>query len=245
MKRILPVTLAVLTGMIIVADYLLSIPWLDALGAGVIRTISLLAATALLLGLLNLMQVHGRRLRHLQSGWPYSLVLLGGAALVLVLGLWPDEAGAANPEIPTIFSMAWIFAYVIGPLQSTVLALIAIFAATTAYRGLRFYRPEMFFFAIGALVVLLGSAPGLQQRWDFVAPFRDWFLAVPGAAGVQGLLLGVGLGVLLTGLRIITGLERPYLQARPAAPPSAAAGPSTMGSGLSEEAQSAQSETAI
>jgi hypothetical protein len=39
---------------------------------------------------------------------------------------------------------------------------------------------------------------------------RDWILDVPAMAGVRGILLGVGLGALLTAIRLLLGVERPY-----------------------------------
>jgi hypothetical protein len=42
---------------------------------------------------------------------------------------------------------------------------------------------------------------------DFVRP---WFQHVLGMGGARGILIGVALGTLTTGLRILLGAERPY-----------------------------------
>jgi hypothetical protein len=39
---------------------------------------------------------------------------------------------------------------------------------------------------------------------------KDWILGVPVTAGVRGILLGVALGILLTSIRLLSGVERPY-----------------------------------
>jgi hypothetical protein len=51
---------------------------------------------------------------------------------------------------------------------------------------------------------LLGNIPGLS---DFVRPYLAQVIAVGGA---RGILLGVALGTLTTGLRILFGADRPY-----------------------------------
>ena len=61
---------------------------------------------------------------------------------------------------------------------------------------------------IVVLLVLLGqSALGLVPA---LPKLKDWILEVPTMAGVRGILLGVALGALLTGVRLLLGLERPY-----------------------------------
>jgi hypothetical protein len=40
--------------------------------------------------------------------------------------------------------------------------------------------------------------------------FQSWLIQVPAAAGARGILLGVALGTVAIGLRVLTGMERPY-----------------------------------
>ena len=59
-----------------------------------------------------------------------------------------------------------------------------------------------------ALIVLVGQVTvGLVP---ILPGIRDWILDVPAMAGVRGILLGVALGALLTGIRLLLGAERPY-----------------------------------
>ena len=51
--------------------------------------------------------------------------------------------------------------------------------------------------------VTLGLVPVLSK-------LKDWILDVPAMAGVRGILLGAALGALLTGIRLLLGVERPY-----------------------------------
>ena len=63
-------------------------------------------------------------------------------------------------------------------------------------------------FLIVAAVALLGSTPIVGMEW--LADVRDWIVNVPGMAGARGLLLGVALGTVITGLRVFLTIERPY-----------------------------------
>jgi hypothetical protein len=40
--------------------------------------------------------------------------------------------------------------------------------------------------------------------------FRDWVVNVPVMAGSRGILLGIALGTIVSGLRLLVGVDRPY-----------------------------------
>jgi hypothetical protein len=40
---------------------------------------------------------------------------------------------------------------------------------------------------------------------------KDWVLEVPALAGARGILLGAALGTAATGLRVLLGIDRPYV----------------------------------
>jgi hypothetical protein len=63
-------------------------------------------------------------------------------------------------------------------------------------------------FVIIVALSLLGSTPILGFRWT--SDLRDWLVKVPGMAGMRGLLLGVALGTVITGLRILLAQDRPH-----------------------------------
>jgi hypothetical protein len=39
---------------------------------------------------------------------------------------------------------------------------------------------------------------------------RDWLLAVPVSAGARGILLGIALATVVTGVRVLIGQDRSY-----------------------------------
>jgi len=106
----------------------------------------------------------------------------------------------------------WILRYVYQPLEAAFLALLVFFIASAIYRGLRVRTWEMGLFALAALIVLIGAAPLMQLVSPLIPAARDWIVNVPAVAGVRGILFGVALGVIATGLRLLTGIDRPYAE---------------------------------
>ncbi|HOR01148.1 MAG TPA: hypothetical protein PLJ35_20220 [Anaerolineae bacterium] len=198
MRRVLPGLVALGAGVIILLDYLLEHPLLDMLGGYLLDGAVILGACALLLGLMNLLLVNERRIRRRERGWGASAVILVSALASLGLGLvaWQTPA------------WAWFYRSVLFPLEAGAGALLAFAVAGAAVRTWRFGSVEGALLLVVGLVVLLGSLPlgGLQV----LAPLRDWIMAVPVLAAVRGILLGVALGVVATGLRVLVGVDRPY-----------------------------------
>ena len=63
-------------------------------------------------------------------------------------------------------------------------------------------------FLVAVVVTLVGWLPfGFMSS---VNDFREWVLAVPALAGARGILLGIALGTVVVGLRVLIGAEHPY-----------------------------------
>ena len=75
---------------------------------------------------------------------------------------------------------------------------------------------EMALFAITAVIVLVTSVPFLQVFSPLVPQVHEWVVNVPAVAGVRGVVLGVALGVIATGLRLLTELRSDPREAPPA-----------------------------
>ena len=64
------------------------------------------------------------------------------------------------------------------------------------------------FFLVIVVISLVAWLP--FRSLGFANAIRDWLIAVPASAGARGVLLGVALGTIAIGLRVLTGVERPY-----------------------------------
>jgi hypothetical protein len=165
----------------------------------------ILAGVALLVGVANLFSVHWHKATTGRPGGFYSLVLvLSLVFTVLVVGYLG----------PTSSWGMWIFNYIQVPIESSLMAVLAV---TLIYGTARLLGRRLNWFSLvflgTALVVLLGTTPlfgveipGLHGPQGL----RALIASIPAVAGARGLLLGVALGTVAAGLRILSGSDRPY-----------------------------------
>jgi hypothetical protein len=199
-RRSLPMALAMAIGALMLVDFFFDERHINALGGFFLESTIIVVAFALLLGLLNVLVVHLRRIFKREGGWFYSIALVAMALVVMVAGLPGPDSSAVE----------WIFDHVQFPLQAATFSLLAFFVATAAYRGLRIRSPEALAFVLTAVVVLIGQVPVGKYLGDVVPALKDWILNVPSTAGVRGIIIGVALGTIATGVRVLMGIDRPY-----------------------------------
>jgi hypothetical protein len=205
LKRMLPTAIAIAAGLFVLIALFTPIPLFDVIGTYLIDTAVILAAFALLLGVINVLRVHARKIQKGPPGSIYSFVLIAAMLIVLVIGLPALPGRPAGPSQPII---QWIFENIQVPIQASLSALLVFFVVTAAYRLLLVRNLEATVMLIVVLIVLIGQVGvGLVP---VLPKLKDWILTVPTLAGVRGILLGVALGALLTGIRLLIGVERPY-----------------------------------
>jgi hypothetical protein len=197
--------IAIISGLLMVAGFFIQTPLLVTAIDTLANWVVMVAAIALILGVGNLVWVHGRRLIHQEAGWIHSFALLAALTMTIVLGLMPGMGGSQSP------GMVWIVAFVYQPLAATILSLLGFSMASAAIRTLRAHTPEGAVLLAAALVVLLGSMPWIAPVWDGFSRAQSWLLSVVGAAGMRGILIATALGALAAGGRVLMGLDRHYL----------------------------------
>jgi hypothetical protein len=205
LRRILPAAIAIAVSLFVLAAAFTSIPLFRDLGTYFINMAVIIAAFALFLGLINVARVHWRKVRERQTGWLYSFVLILSMLIVLLLGLWTPPGQPSGASQPVV---RWIFENVQAPIQASLSALLVFFVVTAAYRVLRIRNAESAVMLVVVLLVLVGQV--MLGLVPILPDIRDWLLDVPAMAGARGILLGVALGALLTGIRLLLGVERPY-----------------------------------
>jgi hypothetical protein len=204
LKRRFPTAIAIAIGLLVLLSRFFPNATLTALGYFFIDSAIIVAAFAIILGFFNLMIVHFKKIRRRQRDWPYSIILIVTMWIVLVAGLLLDNRGADASAV------RWIFQYVQFPIQATIASLLAFFVASAAYRAFRARNFESLLMLVVGIIVLLGQTPLGASMWDQLPAIKDWILEVPGLAGARGIILGVSLGTIATGLRILLGIDRPY-----------------------------------
>ena len=212
-KGIFSVAIAIAFGLLVLAGYLFghqadgSLSLLGELQLSILNLAVVLAGFAVLVGVGNLLLVHISKIRQKQKGSFYGFILVVTLLVTFLLGLLAPYV----PKAANIFNGAF---YAIQlPVEASLMALLAV---TLTYASVRLLRRRLellsIIFMATAVLVLLGSAP-----WPFVGdiPFlsdqlRPFVTQVLAVGGARGILLGVALGTLTTGLRILFGSDRPY-----------------------------------
>jgi len=166
----------------------------------------LLVAGALFLGLFNLLTVHWSKVSEQEKGWPYSAVLILAFLVTLILGLW------FGPDNQTLLML---FNYIQLPVEASLMALLTISLAVAGFRLVSRRRdPFSLIFVVVAMLVLLGTGPWLvasdSDAYIMLGQLRNWVAQVWASGGARGILLGVALGAILTGLRVLLAVDRPY-----------------------------------
>jgi hypothetical protein len=205
MKLPIVASLAIGFGLVALLGYFLPIPLLVDLREVLMRWALIVAAVALVVGVANLFTVHLRRINQAESGGFYSAVLVLSLVLTAAVVAWQGPTG----EWPL-----WVFQNIQMPLETSLMAVLAVSLVYAAARLLR-RRLNGFtvLFLASALVALLGAAPLLGIEIPGLhGPdgLRALLVSIPAVGGARGLLLGVALGATAAGLRILLGADRPY-----------------------------------
>ena len=202
-SRIVSTVVAMSAGLLVLADFFINSDSVNALGLYLIRTASIVAAFALVLGMVNVLTVHLSKISGRDKGWGYSGILLG--AMFFTLGTGVITGGPGSNWMQQLFET------VLFPLEATLFSLLAFFSVVAAYRAFRVKSLETGLFVVFGIIVLLGQVPVGARLWDQLPVIKDWVLEVPALAGARGILLGVALGAAATGLRVLLGIDRPYV----------------------------------
>src|SRR5262245_16304303 len=187
----------------------------------------IVAGFALTLGVVNVIQTHGKRIMRQEKGWMYSVTLLTGLFAMSgagVLGLFQDAGiGKYTDGSPTPFD--WIFGNIFFPLQATMFALLAFFMASAAYRAFRIRSFQATLLLAAAVIVMLGRvplgemiSPHLPESWvgtpggEYLLPWlTNWIMEKPNSASQSGIIIGAALGAAALSLRVILGLQTSHL----------------------------------
>ncbi len=194
------VTLSAAVSLIlIVVDRAGIFPVLQQVTTAFYRWIALFGVAALLLGALNLIRVHVRRIQQGAASWIHSLALV--TMMGIVIG-----GGLANPEGVRSALVVWILDHVIFPGQATLFALLVFFMAAAGYRLLRIGRPGGAWMLAGTVLVLLTQAPFADELWpSLLRTFTLWLVDEPVMAAARGALLGASVALLVAGLHYAFG----------------------------------------
>jgi len=202
--RIFTAAIAMASGLIVLLGYLYPLEMLTQLRGTLTDWAVIIAGTAVLVGILNLIFVQLEKIRSRQKNSIYGalliLSLLGTFGLGVVLG--PENQ----------FVQLTVDA-VIVPVEASLMAILAV---TLVYASIRLLRRRVdvmtVIFLVVAIVFLIAVMPKPIDPLisDQISQPILWLVGMFSSGGARGLLIGIALGTLLTGLRVLFGIDRPY-----------------------------------
>ena len=203
------VAVAIGVGLVVLAGYFFESPLLSTLRDYFLQGAVVVAGVAVLVGVFNLTSTHAKKMRQ-GDGAIYSAITVFALIITLLVGTY-DLFMTYWQEAPGLQYTRWIFENVQLPIEASLMAVIAISLTYAATRllGRRLNFMSAVFVAV-VLVLLVGAIPLVAANFDLIATFRQWILSVPSVGGARGILLGVALGIVATGIRILMGTDRPY-----------------------------------
>ncbi len=204
MKSPLSVLVAILSGVIVLAGYFFPIPSLIAIRTPMLDWAVTLAGVAGLVAIINLIfGVHFKRLREAGQKRFFSIVVLITFLVVSGFGFYLGPANVNFQKVVTSVQM---------PIETSLMALLAI---TLTYSSLKILQRQrnwmgfVFFLSVILFLVINSGILAFSAEIPVLQDLLSGFNQIP-AAGARGILLGIALGSLAAGVRILIGSDKPY-----------------------------------
>lgn len=200
--RVFTAIIAIAVGLLVLLGYFL--PQAAVLQVILLDWAIILAGAAALIGILNLVTVHADKIRRREKNSVYSAILIIGlfAAFIFSLVLRPQHT----------LIQTFVLNGILIPVEAALMGVLAVTLLYAAIRLLRHRADVMsIVFIITASLLFLGSATMPFGDIPVVGTLiRPWVSQIWAVGGARGILIGVALGTLVTGLRVLFGADRPY-----------------------------------
>ncbi len=202
MRKYLSPVIALLVGLVVLAGYFFQSE-LDLVLSLVLNGGLILVAATGLIGLGFLLWMHFRKLIFQEKGAFYSGIVLITFFFALVAGLVLTTENEFYRDLILNVQI---------PVEASLLGILAVTLLLTSLRLIRArgWTPLSIGFLGGAVVsllLILGFQQGLSS--PFAAELILFIKRLP-LVGARGILLGMALGGLVVGLRVLFSINRPY-----------------------------------
>ncbi len=208
MKRQIPILLAIGASLYPIVAFFVPTRPVNNFNQTLDEWMVIIASFALLLGIVSMIQVNLGKVRRRSQGWIFGLVILVSFAVMAAFGLFGKQG--ERPQ-GGLYPFTWVFNYAFSPMQSTMFSVLAFYVASASYRAFRVRNVEATLLLIGALLIMIGRIPLGQMIHPIVPGIAEWIMKFPNAAAQRGIIIGAALGAAAMSIRVIVGIERPYL----------------------------------
>ncbi len=220
MKRQVPILLAIIASVYPVIAFYFPAEGINRFNQALDEWMVIIASFALMLGIISMVQVNLHKVKRRQKGWIFSLLTLLAFAMMASFGLFGGQGERELADGTTrLEPFTWVFQFMYSPLQATMFSLLAFYVASASYRAFRVRNVEATLLLIGAVIIMIGRVPLGQQLLPGIASLgipgidevAEWIMTFPNAAAQRGVIIGAALGAASMSIRVMVGIERPYL----------------------------------
>lgn len=204
--------IAIALGLVVLLGYFIpadtgtsSLSTLLVLRSWIIGWAVTLAGFATLVAIIGLVIAHWQKLRARRNPDRYSFFMLVAFVLVFVFGVMQYLSG-------DIADFQLVVNAIQVPVEASLMAILAVtltVAAIGLFRRRMGLLPVVFLLSILLFLLLNSGLLASQENIPFVGDILAVLQFLP-VAGARGILLGIALGSLMAGLRILFGADRPY-----------------------------------
>jgi len=191
----------------------------------------IISGFAIILGQMSLIRMNFLKIQYKTENWKYCIVTLVSFFIMLFAGIfWGTQnqgglLGAGEGIVQSIGSKPfdYIFDNIYQHLMASMFSLLAFFIASAAYRAFIARTLESTLLLVSAILVMLGNT-SIGTSLTSLLPHSLKFLHLPtisayimdypNLAGQRAIMIGAGLGIIGSSLRIILGIERSWLGGR-------------------------------
>jgi hypothetical protein len=188
----------------------------------------IIAGFSIILGQMNLFKVNILKIQRRTKNWQYFIFTLVSFTIMVAFGLlWGTESnpgllGNGTKLVALVGEKPfdYLFNNVYQHLQATMFSLLAFFIASAAYRAFIARTLESNLLLAASILVMLGntSLGSILTGWLpdslyflHLPRISEFIMKFPNTAGQRAIMIGAGLGIIGSSLRIILGIERSYL----------------------------------
>ena len=202
--KIVNLIIAVAAGLIVLLGYFFPRTGLENVRTPLLGWAVTLGGVAGLVAILNLVfGIHWKRVHENHPRKSYSAILIAAFLLTVAAGIYLDPASDGFQKIVTRVQV---------PIESSLMAILAVTLVYASLKILQRHRNWMGFIFFLSVVLFLVLNSGVLAFTSEIPVLRDLLSAFHRApiAGARGMLLGIALGSLATGIRILIGSDKPY-----------------------------------
>ena len=204
MKSPLALIVAILSGLIILISYFFPIPALVAIRTPMLDWTVTLAGVASLVAIIHLVfGVHLKRVKEKDSRRVFSIIVIVVFILTAFTGIY---FGPDHPQYRQVVNSVQV------PIETSLMSLLAItlsYASLNLLKRQRNWMGLVFFISVILFLVINSGVLAFSSEIPILQDMLSGFHKIP-VAGARGILLGIALGSLATGIRILIGSDKPY-----------------------------------